>query len=32
MLSKMKETFHTFAYDVTGVLFACALFITVFNI
>ena len=31
MLSKMKETFHTFAYVVTGVLFACALFITVFN-
>lgn len=31
MLSKIKEMFHTFPNVVTGVLFACALFITLFN-
>ncbi len=31
MLSRIKEMFHTYSYVVTGVLFACALFITVFN-
>lgn len=31
ILSRMKEIFHTFSYVVTGVLCACALFITVFN-
>ncbi|MCM1143392.1 MAG: DUF3021 domain-containing protein [Blautia sp.] len=30
MLEKIKEMMNTFAYVVTGVLFACALFITVF--
>lgn len=31
MLSRIKEMFHTFSYVVTGVLFACALFLTIFN-
>lgn len=31
MLDKIKEMFHTFAYIETGALFACALFITVFQ-
>lgn len=31
MLLRIKEMFHTFPYVVTGVLFACALFITIFN-
>lgn len=31
MLSRIKEVLQTFPYVVTGVLFACALFITIFN-
>lgn len=31
MLSKIKEMFHTFPYIVTGVLWACAIFISIFN-
>ena len=31
MLSRIKEVLQKFPYVVTGVLFACALFITIFN-